>query len=265
MNPWVSIRDSLLTQLQYPELRGVPVDSPEMTLLRRELLDRNACARFSFERWYREIGGIVLTAPDGLRVELGSGGGFLDQFIGSLIKTDVVDFPFIDKVCDAERLPFQDSSLGALVMVNVLHHVPDIEAFLREAVRVLVPGGVVAMVEPYVSGFSRLIYRYVHHEPFDPGVMDWRSPQSGRLSGGNAALPWIVFVRDRAKFARDYPALRIEVLRPHTPFSHLLSGGVTTRPLAPLGAIRSMAWVEDRLPWAMPWFGVFFTVVLRKS
>ena len=259
MNPWFPIRDWLLAQLQYPELHGVPLDSPEMTLRRRKLLERNACARFSFERWYRELAGIVAAAPEGLRVELGSGGGFLDQFVGGLIKTDVVELPFIDKVCQAERLPFPDSSTGALVMVNVLHHVGDVDAFLREAGRVLVPRGVVTMIEPYVSVFSRLIYRYVHHEPFDPDAIDWRLPPGGRLSGANGALPWIIFVRDQARFARDYPALRIESLRLHSPFSHLLSGGVTTRPLAPLWAIRSLVWTEARMPWAMPWLGAFCT------
>jgi SAM-dependent methyltransferase len=265
MNLRFVLRDWLLSRLQYSELRGVPVDSPEMTLRRRELLERNVCAHFSFERWYRELAETVTTAPEGLRVELGSGGGFLDQFIGSLIKTDVVELPFIDKVCQAERLPFPDSSTGALVMVNVLHHVGDVDAFLREAVRILVPSGVIAMIEPYVSSFSRLIYRYVHHEPFDPDAVDWRLPPGGRLSGGNAALPWIVFVRDRARFERNHPALRIESLRPHSPFSHLLSGGVTTRPLVPLWAIRSLVWMEARVPWAMPWLGVFFTVILRRS
>lgn len=251
-------------QLQYAELRGVPIDSPEMTVRRRELLQRNACARFSFARWYQELATCVAKAPPGLRVELGSGGGFLDQFIPNLIKTDVIELPFIDKVCCAEQLPFPDGSTGALIMVNVLHHVADIEAFLREATRVLVRGGVIAFVEPFVSQFSRLVYRYLRHEPFDPGASDWQLPPAGRLSGGNDALPWIVFVRDRALFECRYPALRMETFRPHSALVHLLSGGVTTRPLAPLWVIRALARVEDRHPAAMRRFGLFFTVVIRR-
>jgi hypothetical protein len=41
-----------------------------------------------------------------LRVELGSGGGFLDQFVGDLIKTDVVELPFIDSVCQVNDCHF---------------------------------------------------------------------------------------------------------------------------------------------------------------
>ena len=265
LNPWFSMRNWLLSRLQYPEARGIPIDSPEMTLRRRALLERNECARFSFERWYRELATVVSTAPEGFRVELGSGGGFLDHFISGLIKTDVVELPFLDNVCYAEQLPYPDRSVGALAMVNVLHHVSNVDAFFREAVRVLVPGGVVAMIEPYVSGFSRLVYRYIHDEPFDAGATDWRLPPGGRLSGGNDALPWIVFVRDRARFERDYPQLRIEALRPHSPFSHLLSGGVTTRPLAPLGVILRLAKVEGSMSWAMPRLAMFFTITLRRS
>lgn len=236
-----------------------------MTIRRRELVQRNACARFSFERWYRELAGLAINAPEGLRVELGSGGGFLDQFIPNLIKTDVVELPFIDKVCFAEALPFSDASVGALVMVNVLHHVDDVERFFREAERVLMPDGVIAMIEPYVSTFSRFVYRYLHHEPFDPDVEDWPLPPSGRLSGGNDALPWIVFVRDRARFAGQHPTLRIENIRPHSALSHLLSGGVTTRPLAPLWMIRGLARLETRHPSAMKQLGLFFTVEIRRS
>ena len=264
-NPWFVVRDWLLSRLQYPELRGVSLDSPEMTIRRRELVQRNVCARFSFERWYHELRALVVSAPEGLRVELGSGGGFMDQFIPNLITTDVVELPFVDRVCYAEELPFPASSVAAVTMVNVLHHVGNVERFLSEAERVLVPGGVIAIIEPYVSRFSRIIYGYVHHEPFDPKAQEWALPPGGRLSGANAALPWIVFVRDRKRFESQFPKLRIELVRPHTAFSHLLSGGVTTRSLVPIRAIRGLARMEARFPRAMAHVGLFCTIVVRRS
>jgi SAM-dependent methyltransferase len=150
-------------------------------------------------------------------------------------------------------------------MVNVLHHVGNVERFFDEAERVLVPGGVIAMIEPYVSAFSRFVYGYIHHEPFDPAVTEWQLPPGGRLSGGNNALPWIVFVRDRARFERQHPRLRVEAVRPHSALSHLLSGGVTTRALAPLGAIRLLGRMEDKLAGIMPWTGLFCTVTVRST
>jgi SAM-dependent methyltransferase len=264
-HPLSSARDWLIRQLQFPELRGLDLDSPEVTIRRRDLVRRNASARYSFERWYSEIAAVVQNAPEGPRVELGSGGGFVEEFIPHLLKTDIVRLPFIDAVCSAERLCFRDSSIGAIILVNVLHHLLNVRCFFAEATRVLVPNGLIVMIEPYVSSFSRFVYGYLHHEPFEPSALSWELPPSGRLSGGNDALPWIVFARDRSHFERSFPALRIQMLRPHSALSHLLSGGVTTRPLAAPSVIRRLVSMEDRHPAAMARLGLFWTIVIQRE
>src|SRR3954468_735294 len=47
------------------------------------------------------------------------------------------------KVCDAERLPFDDGSFDLVFGHAVLHHIPDLDRAFREFRRVLRPGGVV--------------------------------------------------------------------------------------------------------------------------
>jgi demethylmenaquinone methyltransferase/2-methoxy-6-polyprenyl-1,4-benzoquinol methylase len=48
---------------------------------------------------------------------------------------------------DASTLPVSDDAVDAVVVVDALHHLPDPEAALREAARVVAPGGVVVVQE----------------------------------------------------------------------------------------------------------------------
>jgi SAM-dependent methyltransferase len=54
------------------------------------------------------------------------------------------------KVADAESLPFDDATFDRVYSWGVLHHTPDTEKAVREAVRVLRPGG-----EAFVMLYSR--------------------------------------------------------------------------------------------------------------
>lgn len=48
---------------------------------------------------------------------------------------------------DAGRLPFRDGSVDAVLVVDAFHHLPDRKAALREAGRVIAPGGVLVVRE----------------------------------------------------------------------------------------------------------------------
>jgi ubiquinone/menaquinone biosynthesis C-methylase UbiE len=47
-------------------------------------------------------------------------------------------------------------------MTDVFHHIPKPEAFLKEASRCLRPGGRIVMIEPWICGWSKLVYGYLH-------------------------------------------------------------------------------------------------------
>jgi len=112
-------------------------------------------------------------------LELGSGAGFLRQYIPDLITSEVFRCPGVDLVLDATHLPIADASLRGIVMTDVLHHIRDSRSFFSEATRCVRPGGVIAMIEPWVTPWSRLVYTKFHHEPFQPKASKWELPEGG--------------------------------------------------------------------------------------
>lgn len=249
--------------LEHPLTRGLDLDDPRTTHLRRRILDENRFLRRIYEEWYRGLAAAL--PPGGGRVlELGSGAGFLAEVIPGLVRSEVFYRPGIDVVLDGLALPFAAGSLRGVVMTNVLHHLPRPVEFFHEAARCVRPGGVVAMVEPWVTPWSRFVYGRLHHEPFLPTAEEWEIPAGGPLSGANDALPWILFHRDRGRFEREAPEWRIRSIEPIMPFRYLASGGISLRPLMPAAAYPLWKGFERAL---QPWrdrLAMFAAVVLER-
>jgi SAM-dependent methyltransferase len=217
----------LRSLLRHPLLKDPGLESAGPAAVGREMIRRKGFLRKVYREWYRRLAR-ELHGIQGPIVEIGSGPGFLAEAIPDVVTSDIAFDRSHRMQLDGTRLPFPDGSLGAVVMVNVLHHLPSVELFSREAYRCLRPGGVVAMVEPWVTAWSRLVYGLLHHEPFDTSTKVW-----GAGPEGNNALPWVVLRRDRAAFSRQCPGLRLASVHPFMPFVFLLSGGTTYRNLAP--------------------------------
>ena len=83
------------------------------------------------------------------------------------MSTDILSFPGIDVVADAHRLPFPNAMFSGVVMLDVLHHLERPIEFLKEASRVLRPGGRLAMIEPAMTTLARRFYDRFHEEPVD--------------------------------------------------------------------------------------------------
>lgn len=68
------------------------------------------------------------------------------------------------RVASGEALPFPDASLDIVVFSNSLHHIAHPEAALSEAIRVLVPDGIVYVMEPVPAGNYHEATRLVNDE-----------------------------------------------------------------------------------------------------
>jgi SAM-dependent methyltransferase len=249
--------------LAHPATRGLHLDDPQTTEQRREIIQSNRFLWRIYDEWYRSIAARVPEGP-GRVFEVGSGAGFLGDYVPDLIASEAFLCSGIQLVLDARKLPFASGSLKAIAMVDVLHHVPDLRDFLREAQRCLRPGGSVVMIEPWVSTWSRVIYTHLHHEPFDPAAKEWSFPDAGPLSGANGALPWIIFERDRAAFESEFGNLEIREVRPFMPFRYLVSGGVSMRQLMPEAAFPLWRTFESWLgAWPGRW-SMFALIHLKR-
>ena len=249
--------------MDHPLTRGLDLDDAQTTHLRRRIIKEKQFLRRLYEEWYS---GLAAAIPKGLgqTVEIGSGPGFLGQIIPDLITLDLRPGPGIMVAADAQCLPFNKASLKGILAVNVLHHIPEPELFFMEVVRVVKPGGIIAMIEPWVTDFSCLLYSRLHHEPFDPKAATWKTSARGPLSGGNMALPWIIFERDRDRFETRFPELRICRLDLDMPLAYLLSGGVSLRPLIPGISYRLIRGLERKLKTRMNRLAMFCYIKLVR-
>ncbi|MCB2187243.1 MAG: class I SAM-dependent methyltransferase [Deltaproteobacteria bacterium] len=255
----------LTNWLKEKEVQGeVCLDDPRTTLCHREIIRRKKLLRQFYLECYAFFARAAREVPPGVKLELGSGGGFLKEVMPEVVTTEYLILPGVDLVCSALRLPFPDRALSAIFLMDVLHHLIRPREFFAEALRCLQPGGVMVLVEPAHTAFSRLVYRYLHHEPFEPDTAAWELPPGGPLSNANMAMPWQIFVRDRAKFQTLFPGLVIREVSTGSPLSYLLSGGVSLRQMVPDAATGLVTRLEKALA---PWndqLGLFMRVVLER-
>jgi len=237
---------SLRRLLAHPLTAGLALDDPATTERRNQIIASKPFLRSIYDEWYRMLSQ-ELPPGEGQVLELGSGAGYCESFIPGLITSEIFHCSRARVVADAQQLPFRNGALRGIVMTDVLHHMPSVESFFREASRCLRPGGKILMIEPWVTPWSQFVYTHFHHEPFLPEAADWSFSTTGPLSGSNQALPWIVFVRDRGRFECLFPELAIEQVQPFMPFRYLISGGVGLRGFMPGFTHEAWAGIETML------------------
>lgn len=254
---------SFLTNLlAHPLTRGLPLDDPRTTELRARIVKEKGFLRQIYTAWYRMLLDSI-PSGDGAILEIGCGGGFLKEMQPGIIASEVFPTPGADVVLDGRELPFSESSLRAVLMVDVFHHLPEPAAFLREASGCVRPGGACLMIEPWNTGWGRWVFRHLHHEPFEPEG-GWTIPASGPLSGANGALPWILLERDRDIFHERFPEWQISRIQPLMPFVYLASGGIATRSLLPAWVYPLLRGIEQRVPGLDRGAGMFAFVALKR-
>jgi len=133
----------------------------------------------------------------------------------------------------------------------MLHHIAMPMAFLKEAERVLARGGRLILVEPWVTPFSFVIYRYLHQEDCDLSADPFADAKPERAAAkkafdGNQAIPYLLFRRrSRAKTMAFVPQLAIAEMEQLCLFAYLLSFGFKPLNLLPESLYPGVAKLEQ--------------------
>lgn len=210
----------------------------------RAIWQRKPALREVYADIYRQM---LATTTDGRILEIGGGSGNFKDFAPDTVSSDITFAPWLDLVCDAQRLPFAKGAFGNIVMVDVLHHVENPVKALRGIAEVLRPGGRFIMCEPGITPLSGLFYKAFHQEPVD---MSADPLPDGEISpdrhpwDSNQAIPTLLTTRFRGELARQVPELRLVGLDFFSFFAYPLSGGFKEWSLLPLAVARPLLSLE---------------------
>jgi SAM-dependent methyltransferase len=238
----------------------------------RRLWAEKPVLREIYAEWFEAI---LAQLPDRGRVaEIGAGPGFLAEHVSRTrpalrwTSSDLLCAPWNDLGADAERLPLRTATLDGVAGLDFLHHLARPAAFFVEAGRVLVRGGVLAAVEPWVTPVSYPVYRFLHQEGCRLGLDPWNPfpPAAGRRKqafDGDAAVVY--------RLVRNTPEQRWRAFGFEPPrtavlngFAYLLSLGFRRASLLPRRAIPALLGLDRGLRWAAPWLGFRVLVVWRR-
>lgn len=218
-----------------------------------------------YASFYQQI--IPLIAPQipGRILEIGSGIGNLKAHLPQAIASDLFPNPWLDQVCDAYDLPFPDGAISHLVLFDVFHHLRAPNAFLREARRVLPPGGRVILFEPYISWSSFPVYGLLHHEP-----VAWKQPinladslprpHDYYTAQGNATR--LFFRREIPGWPAGWTILQARAM---SSFSYLLSGGYSKPALYPAACLKLLQNCDQFLSRWPRLFGARCLIALERK
>jgi SAM-dependent methyltransferase len=238
------------------------LNSPDRCVDIRYTIQQKSFLKQLYSEIYNKYLACAKRSPPGSILEIGSGAGFVKEIIPHIITSDVVAYSSVDKVMDATQMDFPDKSLSCICMFGVLHHIHNTPAFFQEAQRCLIPGGRLLMIEPYLGWLSTFIYRYLHHEYYDPYAESWEFESKGPVSDANIALPYIIFERDLRLFYKQFPMFSLERYESHSPLRYWLAGGLKKWSLLPRWSYKYASWLDQKLIHLSPKWGSFVDIEL---
>jgi SAM-dependent methyltransferase len=201
----------------------------------KAIWEKKKIIRTIYTDWYKQI--ISDSKDDGGKtVELGAGTGNFKAFKPDVIASDIEECDWLDMSFDAHFMPFENSSISNIVMIDVLHHLSNPVKFLHEAYRVLNSGGRICIIEPFPTSFSLMIYRRFHPEPFifDVDYFSKDEIENKNPWDSNQAIAYLLFYKNLERFNETFASkFRIVKKKRISCILYPASGGFENKAMIP--------------------------------
>ncbi len=206
-----SLRSSYSPRVQFPSDESVSNQGERVLLSDRPSLVRDHLQRYIFARRYVDSESVVLDCACGS----GYGSALLakaaKQVTGVDISGQAIEYcrrtytsPNLTfQTGTAEKLEFNDASLDCVCSIETIEHIPNPDNLIREASRVLKPGGIFLVSTPNRVN-SRLASGEKPKNPFH--LFEWSLAEfDTHLRGGFSQIQYFAQrVRSRNKFSWKY-------------------------------------------------------------
>ena len=213
----------------------------------KEVWEEKTVLREIYRDYYQRIKRELIP---GLTLEVGSGCGSFKEECGDVITTDIVCSSWINVVADAQALPLKAGTLCNMIMIDVLHHLGNPLAFLKEASRVLTRGGKLVLIEPAITPISLFFYHFFHPERVDFSYQpqrDFQPVKSDNPFDGNQAIPTLLFGKYKSFLANSLPEFELMKKEHLSLVAYPLSGGYRHWSLVPERLVKPILNVENKL------------------
>jgi len=171
---------------------------------------------------------IISNIKPGPTLQLGAGPGFFSQYYDGMLNSDFGNRFNVDVELDAHAIPLANGSFDNVVGVDILHHFARPGLALSECARILKPGGMLLLVEPWAGFVGNIFYKFMHHEECNDIEDIWNfafDPETKLPMEGNSKIPKIIFSEQKKYLSSHLPSLQLEKLEYFGVLSYLLTGG----------------------------------------
>ena len=247
------------------------INKEERFIFHKKILNSKKMLKSCYSEFYLKIFQIEKKfkkkVNNQVRLELGSGIGFIKDFDKKVITSDVVYNKFTDKTIDANKIPYKNNEIDSIFGIFCFHHFKDPFNFLKDVQKKLKIGGLCILIEPYYGPLASLIYKNVHESEYFniKEAFRYKNKNKTAMEKANQALSYIYFIKNKNKFNHEFPKLEIvhtSIFNNYLRF--LLSGGLNFKKLFPDFLIFFVKFLEIIMSPLKKFFGIHYIIVIKR-